>query len=37
MDWRKQVEGIVEIPPDARGLGAIESNEDKLFANRMKN
>ena len=36
MDWRKQMEGIMEIPPDARGLGAIESNEDKLFANRMK-
>jgi hypothetical protein len=30
------MEGIMEIPPDARGLGAIESNEDKLFANRMK-
>jgi hypothetical protein len=36
MDWRKQVEGVMEIPPDVRGLGAIESNEDKLFSNRMK-
>jgi len=36
IDWRKQMEEIMEIPPDARGLGAMESNEDKLFANRMK-
>jgi hypothetical protein len=39
MDWRKKVEGTAlahVIPGDARGLGCMESNEDKLFANRMK-
>ena len=39
MDWRKKVEGTTlahVIPGDARGLGCMESNEDKLFANRMK-
>jgi hypothetical protein len=39
MDWRKQIEGTPladAIPVDARGLGCMESNEDKLFANRMK-
>ena len=39
MDWRKQIEGTPladVIPVDARGLGCMESNEDKLFANRMK-
>ena len=39
MDWRKQIEGTPladAIPVEARGLGCMESNEDKLFANRMK-
>lgn len=36
MDWRKQIHGFMDIPPGARSLGAIESNEDKIFANRMK-
>jgi len=39
MDWRKQIEGTPladAIPVDVRGLGCMESNEDKLFANRMK-
>jgi len=36
MDWRKQIQGFMDIPPDARSLGAIESNQDKVFANRMK-
>jgi hypothetical protein len=39
MDWRKKVEGTKlanNIPEGARGLGCMESNEDKLFANRMK-
>jgi len=39
MDWRKKIEGTSladAIPVDARGLGCMESNEDKLFANRMK-
>ena len=34
MDWRKQVD--IQLSPDMRGLGAMESNEDKIFANRMK-
>ncbi len=33
MDWRKQVS---DAPPDARSLGTMESNGDKLIANRMK-
>jgi hypothetical protein len=39
MDWRKKIQGTPlahAIPVDARGLGCMESNEDKLFANRMK-
>ncbi len=45
VDWRKKVEAIAaasdpeileEILKDARGLGTMESNEDKLFADRMK-
>ena len=36
MDWRKKIEDTYAIPVDARGLGCMESNEDKLFANRMK-
>ena len=39
MDWRKQIEGTPladAIPVDTRGLGCMESNEDKLFANRLK-
>ena len=35
IDWRKNVESIV-IPEGCRGLGCMESNEDKLFAERMK-
>ena len=35
VDWRKKVESIV-IPEGCRGLGCMESNEDKLFADRMK-
>ena len=35
IDWRKNVESIV-IPEGCRGLGCMESNEDKLFADRMK-
>ena len=33
MDWRNRVPNA---PPDARGLGTMESNGDKLTANRMK-
>ena len=33
MDWRNQV---ANAPPDARSLGTMESNGDKLTANRMK-
>ena len=39
LDWRKKVEdtGLTsEILEGARGLGTMESNEDKLFADRMK-
>lgn len=45
LDWRKKVEAIAtELDPEilekvlegARGLGTMESNEDKLFADRMK-
>jgi hypothetical protein len=39
VDWRKKVEGTLAsliVPQLVRGLGAMESNEDKLFANRMK-
>jgi hypothetical protein len=39
MDWRKKIQGTPladAIPVEARGLGCMESNEDKLFANRMK-
>jgi hypothetical protein len=39
MDWRRKIEDTPlahAIPVDARGLGCMESNEDKLFANRMK-
>lgn len=32
IDWRNQV----KAPEGSRGLGAIESNQDKLVANRMK-
>lgn len=32
IDWRAQV----KAPEEGRGLGAMESNEDKLIANRMK-
>jgi hypothetical protein len=35
IDWRNKVESIV-IPDCCRGLGCMESNEDKLFADRMK-
>jgi hypothetical protein len=38
-DWCKKIEGTPladAIPMNARGLGCMESNEDKLFANRMK-
>lgn len=38
-DWRKQVEGTPYsflVSEQARGLGTMESNEDKLFADRMK-
>jgi len=34
-DWRKKIDTIV-IPEGCRGLGCMESNEDKLFADRMK-
>ena len=34
MDWRNRVP---KAPPDARSLGTMESNGDKLIANRMKN
>ena len=34
VDWRNQVPNA---PPDARSLGTMESNGDKLIANRMKN
>ena len=34
MDWRNRVPNA---PPDARSLGTMESNGDKLIANRMKN
>ncbi len=33
VDWRKRVPNA---PPDARSLGTMESNGDKLTANRMK-
>ena len=33
LDWRKKV---TQVPAGARGLGAMESNEDKLFSHRMK-
>lgn len=33
VDWRNRVPNA---PPDARGLGTMESNGDKLTANRMK-
>ena len=33
IDWLKKV---VQVPEGARGLGTMESNEDKLFAYRMK-
>lgn len=33
MDWRNRVRGV---PSDARALGTMESNGDKLTANRMK-
>lgn len=33
MDWRNRVPNA---PPDARGLGTMESNGDKFIANRMK-
>ena len=33
VDWRNRVP---DAPPDARGLGTMESNGDKLIANRMK-
>ena len=33
MDWRNRVPNA---PPDARSLGTMESNGDKLIANRMK-
>ena len=33
VDWRNRVPNA---PPDARGLGTMESNGDKLIANRMK-
>ena len=33
VDWRNQV---ANAPPDARSLGTMESNGDKLTANRMK-
>jgi hypothetical protein len=39
VDWRKQTEGTalsLLVSEEARGLGAMESNEDKLFADRMK-
>lgn len=32
-DWRNRVQGV---PSDARSLGTMESNGDKLIANRMK-
>ena len=32
-DWRNRV---ANAPEDARGLGTMESNGDKLIANRMK-
>ena len=32
-DWRRQVDAV---PPGARGLGTMESQQDKLIANRMK-
>ncbi len=38
-DWRKQVEGTPYsflVSDQSRGLGTMESNEDKLFADRMK-
>lgn len=34
IDWRRQVD--IQLSPDLRGLGCIEGNEDKIFANRMK-
>ncbi len=39
LDWRKKVKDMAldwEILEGARGLGTMESNEDKLFADRMK-
>ena len=33
MDWRNRVS---DAPADARSLGTMESNGDKLTANRMK-
>jgi hypothetical protein len=33
VDWRNQVD---QVPPGGRGLGTMESNGDKLVANRMK-
>jgi len=34
IDWRKQVD--IHLCSDVRGLGCIEGNEDKIFANRLK-
>lgn len=39
VDWRRQVEGTPSsflVSDQSRGLGTMESNEDKLFADRMK-
>jgi hypothetical protein len=33
VDWRNQAD---QVPPGSRGLGTMESNGDKLVANRMK-
>lgn len=39
LDWRKKMKEtsfLSTVPEGARGLGTMESNEDKLFADRMK-
>ena len=36
IDWRFRIECLPFVSTDTRGLGSMESNEDKLFADRMK-
>jgi len=36
IDWRCRIECLPFVSTNTRGLGCMESNEDKLFADRMK-